>query len=216
MSKYKHIIWDWNGTLIDDVSASIDAMKQVLKKRNLDQITKDRYMSIFGFPVKDYYTKIGFDFTKEPFECISDDFIEQYEKRCFSCSLHKEVKEVLAAFDAAGITGSILTASHQEYIEKCVRLYGIEKFFIKIVGLDNTHAHGKVENGKKLLEALPYKADEVVLIGDTEHDYEVSKEIGCQCILVTCGHHNEERLKKTGAVVLQSLREVYDYIVRQG
>ena len=65
---YKHIIWDWNGTLLDDVDIVIDCMNSLLKKRNLPLLHVDKYKDIFTFPVKDYYSQLGFDFTTEPFE----------------------------------------------------------------------------------------------------------------------------------------------------
>lgn len=213
---FRHIIWDWNGTLLNDLDACIESMNFILNKRNLEHIDKHKYMSIFNFPVRDYYIKLGFDFQKESFEEVSDDFTEQYSQRCFSCHLHRNAKEVISSISKAGITQSILTAAHQDYIEKCADFYGIKEYFIRLLGLDNTHAHGKIDNGKKLISELPYAPDEIALIGDTLHDYEVAKEIGCQCILVACGHHGEERLRATGAVILSSLDGVLEYILERG
>jgi phosphoglycolate phosphatase len=64
------IIWDWNGTLLDDTELSVQTMNQMLQKRNLQQLTHASYKEVFSFPVKDYYRKIGFNFTSEPFEYL--------------------------------------------------------------------------------------------------------------------------------------------------
>ena len=66
--KFKHMIWDWNGTLVDDTLLFVDIMNGVLQNRNLDGINIQDYREVFDFPVKDYYTKLGFNFTEEPFE----------------------------------------------------------------------------------------------------------------------------------------------------
>ena len=66
--KYKHVIWDWNGTLVDDTWLFVDIMNGVLKDRNLQGITLDDYRNVFDFPVQDYYTKLGFNFSEEAFE----------------------------------------------------------------------------------------------------------------------------------------------------
>ena len=63
--KYKHVIWDWNGTLVDDTWLFVDIMNGVLKDRNLQGITLDDYRNVFDFPVEDYYTKLGFNFQKK-------------------------------------------------------------------------------------------------------------------------------------------------------
>ena len=65
---YKHIIWDWNGTLLDDGWLFVDVMNTILKRRKMNTITLEKYREIFGFPVKNYYIKLGFDLEKEPFE----------------------------------------------------------------------------------------------------------------------------------------------------
>ena len=63
IAKHKHIIWDWNGTLINDVWLVVEAMNKMLKKRNLPKIDSKKYREIFDFPVTEYYSKLGFDFS---------------------------------------------------------------------------------------------------------------------------------------------------------
>ena len=80
-SQYKHIIWDWNGTLLDDAWLFVDIMNGVLENRNMDTITVEKYRKIFGFPVEEYYKKLGFDLEKESFYESGLEFIRAYEKR---------------------------------------------------------------------------------------------------------------------------------------
>ena len=82
--KYKHIIWDWNGTLLDDTWLCVEGINDSLKKRSLQTITKEIYRKVFSFPVEDYYKRLGFDFKKEPFEVAGDEFVAYYAK-----SFHK-------------------------------------------------------------------------------------------------------------------------------
>ena len=63
--KYQHIIWDWNGTLLNDAWLFVDIMNGVLSNRKLPLITVDDYRKLFCFPVKDYYKKLGFDLENE-------------------------------------------------------------------------------------------------------------------------------------------------------
>ena len=78
---YKHIIWDWNGTLLDDAWLCVDIMDSMLKERSLGTLTLDRYQRLFEFPVIDYYRKLGFDFTKESFEKTGTEFINTIEDK---------------------------------------------------------------------------------------------------------------------------------------
>ena len=39
MKQYKHIIWDWNGTLLDDLQMSIDALNAILVSEQMEIVT---------------------------------------------------------------------------------------------------------------------------------------------------------------------------------
>ena len=95
IKNYQHIIWDWNGTLLNDVQMCSDIMNNLLKVRSLPTITLEKYKEIFTFPVKDYYIKAGHNFENESFEKIGKDFIDEYEKRKTECTLYPFAAEVL-------------------------------------------------------------------------------------------------------------------------
>ena len=95
MNKEICIIWDWNGTLIDDVGISLECINFLLKKNHLPTITRDYYQEIFTFPVERYYKKLGFDFTQISFSELADQFINEYKKRMFDTKLFPNAKVVL-------------------------------------------------------------------------------------------------------------------------
>ena len=72
-------------------------------------------------------------------------------------------------------------------------------YFQNIVGLDNIYASGKSHLAKKLAEKIQSNgsAGNILLIGDTIHDYEVAKEIGSECILMSHGHQDESTIIET-------------------
>jgi phosphoglycolate phosphatase len=74
--------------------------------------------------------------------------------------------------------------------------------------LDNHYAASKIENGHRLIAELKLDARELVLIGDTIHDYEVAAELGCQCILIANGHQSREILEATDAWVIDHLNQL--------
>ena len=91
-------------------------------------------------------------------------------------------------------------------------LLDIEKYFITIAGLNNYYANSKVERGKVLLTGLGLEPDEVLLIGDTVHDYDVSKEIGCDCLLICNGHQSYQRISNCDTNIIKTIIDVADFI----
>ena len=99
MYRYKHIIWDWNGTLLNDAWLCVEVMNLLLKRRDLKEIDLNIYQSVFGFPIIDYYRRLGFTFEKESFEIPGTEFIIEYNKRCFEPKLQVDALQILKIFE---------------------------------------------------------------------------------------------------------------------
>ncbi len=208
LNDYTHIIWDWNGTLLDDAWLCVEVMNGMLEKRGLPKVSLDFYRSVFTFPVRDYYRELGYDFSKEPFEEVGMEFMDSYNRRQKECRLHPEVLTVLEAFRQHGYGQSILSAREQKELQAETIDLGVNQYFEKIYGLDDHYAHGKTDVGIKLIKDLGIPAASLLFIGDTRHDAEVALEIGIDCILIPNGHHTEERLKLCSFPIIKSLNDL--------
>lgn len=211
-TRYRHVIWDWNGTLMDDAWLCVQIMNAMLEKRAMRQVDIDTYRQHFGFPVKAYYEWLGFNNAADTFEAISHEYIEAYDARRLECTLHEEARDLLHAFEANGTEQVIVSAYRQQTLEQIVAHYGIAPYFKKLIGLDNIFAAGKVANARAHRDRLPYADAELLLIGDTLHDFEVARAIGADCILLSHGHHNRQRLEATGTPVYDSLAQVREHL----
>ncbi|RKY93837.1 MAG: HAD family hydrolase [Ignavibacteriae bacterium] len=211
IENYQHIIWDWNGTLLNDVQMCADIMNNLLKVRSLPTITLEKYKEIFTFPVKDYYIKAGHNFENESFEKIGKDFIDEYEKRKTECALYPFAAEVLEIIRSLKIEQHLLSAYKQNNLEDIIKHFGIKEYFYSVRGLDHIYADGKIELGKQLMNEISSngKGSKVLLIGDTVHDYEVAKGLNIDCLLVSSGHQNIEKLKSLNIPVIKNLKELF-------
>ncbi|MCX6249996.1 MAG: HAD hydrolase-like protein [Bacteroidetes bacterium] len=210
--KYSHIIWDWNGTLLDDSWLCVEVMNTMLAERYLPLLSLERYRDIFVFPVKDYYTQLGFNFDNEPFEKVGMEFMILYNQRQHECSLHIEVKNILETISRLGFPQSILSAREENELRSEVIDAGINRYFQRVYGLDDHYAHGKTDVGRKLIHDLGSARESYLFIGDTLHDAEVASELGISCILVPNGHHSLKRLKTSGLPVIDTLKELIQWL----
>ena len=203
-----HIIWDWNGTLLNDAWLCTDIINHLLKKYDLPEITLETYKELFDFPVKDYYQRVGFDFKKVPFEIVGTEFIEIYNKRVRECKLHKDAEHVLQHYHSCKVPQSILSARKQEQLESDLEFYGLTKYITNIVGLNNHYASGKLENAKKLLKKIGGKSSDILMIGDTTHDFAIAKKLRLSRIILDIGHQSTTRLKKLDTIIHTNLYEI--------
>jgi phosphoglycolate phosphatase len=190
----RHIIWDWNGTLLDDLEHNVATMNWLLAAEGLPAISVDHHRRHFGFPVQEYYTKLGFDTSPQIFEALCERFNHRFHSGLDRCRLTPGAKEILHHLKLAGKSQSILSATRQDTLERSVHSFGIHHYFSHIFGIADDQATSKIEQGKALVEQAGVHADDTVIIGDTEHDLEVGRAIGVDVILVDHGHQALERL----------------------
>ncbi len=200
---YNHIIWDWNGTLFNDVELCAAIMNLLLVQESLPGISVKKYKEIFTFPVIEYYKIAGHTFERNSFEFLGKQFMDEYEIRKDKCDLYEGVRELLTEIDKRKIQQHLLSAYEQNSLNRILKHFLIDEYFQNIVGLDNIYAGGKSHLAKMLELRIRSNGSSgnILLIGDTIHDYEVAGEINSDCILLSHGHQDEERLLKLGVPV---------------
>ena len=114
--KYKNVVWDWNGTLLNDVKVGVNTLNDMLGRRGLPLLSVEDYKEKFGFPVIDFYDRVGFDMEKESFHELSVDFVETYDKYAGevgrSCDCHgRQYRDISDAYRG--------TSDGSEYLLSC-------------------------------------------------------------------------------------------------
>jgi len=213
VTQWKHIVWDWNGTLLADTRICVEVLNELMAEKGLAPITEDRYRETFDFPVIEFYRTLGFPTNRGAFESTSHDFIARYHARARQCPLHSGAKELLEKLSATACVQSILSAAQQDTLERSVREYELEDCFRHLIGAKDIFAHGKEEAGITWLQSHQLKPHEIVLVGDTLHDHAVARAMGIRCVLVAHGHHSRERLEQSGAPVVDGFDELEPWLI---
>lgn len=209
--KYTHILWDFNGTILDDVDAGIKSVNKLLSDRGLPLVeSREQYHEVFGFPIIDYYRRLGFDFDKEPYEVIAPIWVEQYMENVKKSPVFDDVVKTVELFSEMGAKQIVLSATELQMLKKQLDFVGCLDIFDDVLGLDNIHAASKVSLAEKWKAENP---DAVPLvIGDTVHDAEVAQRIGADCILVARGHQSRKTLEEMGCPVYENLDEAMEIL----
>jgi phosphoglycolate phosphatase len=216
--RYRHVIWDWNGTLLDDAWLCVEILNGLMREAKLRPLTVDEYRADFAFPVVKFYERRGFDFKTHSFDRVSEQYIGEYNRRRYECKLQPGTVAALAKLQQAGLKQSVLSAYREDTLREAVEHYGLTKFFTRLSGLDNIRADGKVDRGRAHLRALELHeaSHTVLLIGDTAHDHEVAAAIGADCLLLHHGHMHPERLGGRGVTVVGNLEEAAEWVLAEG
>ena len=208
----KHILWDWNGTLLDDVSLCVEATNYLLSQNNLPSIDSNYYREHFTFPVNIFYAKLGLDIKKN-YQHFSKLWNDYYQHE-FSLQLpiRLEAKQVLEKITTLAIDQSILSASERGYLMTSLAKLNLANHFKYIYGNDGFIPEGKLKNAQKLVKKLAFPSKEILLIGDTDHDYDICQKLGLSCLIFQKGHVNPHRLNQLNVPKIANLNQVIDYL----
>ena len=208
----KTILWDWNGTLLDDVRVSFDCLNDMLRRYHRPEMAAvDDYRAIFGFPVKEYYARAGIG--PDLFDEAAPQWMADYMAHEAACGLQPGAREALAAFHAAGCRQVILSASKRENLLGQMARFDILPYFDAVLGLSHIYATSKVKIGRDWMAQSGVSPRDCVMIGDTLHDADVAAALGCRCILVCGGHQLPATLQTAGCPVAGSLAEAREMVM---
>lgn len=206
MANIQLVLWDWNGTLLDDLVFSRNLLNQLLEENGYSQQFDTKgYRKIFGFPIEDYYRRAGFDYSSHPFSNLASRYMQLYQAQSKSCRLNPCAVSTLSTLQQQGKSQVILSASPLPLLLEQTEFYNVQGFFDKLLGLSDIYAKSKVELGLNWMKESGFSPKNAVMIGDTIHDAEVAAAMGTHCILYTGGHQPPSLLKTANCPIISRL-----------
>jgi phosphoglycolate phosphatase len=210
--RYTHVIWDFNGTLYNDVEACIQSANRLLRAHGLSPIASvEAYREIFGFPIDAYYRRLGFDFEKEDYDTVlAPEWVAMYLAGEASCATVEGAVETVRRVKTMGIPQILLSATKIEMLTAQLERLGILEEFDEVIGLDNIHARSKKAQALDWKQRHPDARP--LFIGDTEHDAQVADAVGGDCVLFVGGHQSASRLAACGKPLIERIGEITDHL----
>ena len=200
------ILWDFNGTVMDDMGASAGAVNAMLQKRNLPLISEEWYTKHLIMPLEAFYESVGFDMQKERIEEVSAEFQQECKK--FPRPVFPEVREALAQFQNAGYRQLLFSSLYHDLLIAQAQERGVADYFEGIVGRQDRSLGGKEAAVQAYLEQHRIEPKQVLIVGDLTTDADMARYVGSPCALICKGHQHREILEKTDAYVLDSAAEI--------
>lgn len=206
----RYILWDWNGTLLDDTRAALDTLNLMLIRRGAKPIGMGFYRDNFAFPVRPFYERIGMVLEHENWDELAREYHRIYEgmpKR-----LNGEAVTALERVRSVGAGQSVISALRQDLLDRAVAEFGVARYMECVYGVDNLDGASKLDRALELMTAITAKTGgvppEVTMIGDAIHDKAVADALGAKCVLCAQGSHSARRLSEvapTGGTLLEAV-----------
>lgn len=188
---YEHVIWDWNGTLWDDLPQVHESVNCALGSIGGPTVTLGEYRALFERPVSLFYRKVmKRQLTSAEWNRVRDVFEVEYENRAGGARLAGDAHAALETARAAGLTQSVLSLYPHRFLAPLVHELGMASFFVAVEGLRGPSGGTKSGMlGGHLRSVVPdMDRRRVVLIGDTVDDMRAAAAYGLGGVYVD--HHS--------------------------
>jgi len=209
------VVWDWNGTIVDDAQLFVDIMNPFLKEQHLPLIDVGAYRESFEFPIINYYRRLGFDFKKESFKSLGSRFIDIYQEKRFNAPLFSGIFNIIKKLNKAGVLQFVVSAQESSLLSSSVKHYGLHNFFCAFKGVNNFFADGKVELAINLKNDYLSNIKNVFVVGDSLQDLLVARSLNATPLLVSYGHYAKHRLVGyNGAILIDSVAALNTFFLK--
>ncbi|MGW0215738.1 HAD family hydrolase [Micromonospora chokoriensis] len=203
---HPHLVWDWNGTLLNDLSLVVSATNVVFASLGGPTVTPDEHRVRFRRPIAEYYAEVlGQAVDADEFGRLDRIFHEAYRTGLTTCELAADARTAMAAWPGSQ---SLLSMWFHEELVPAVHTYGLTGHFTRVDGLRATvGGDRKAESLKLHLAELGVDGSSVVLIGDSIDDADAATAVGGRAVLYTGGFTDPARLRASGHPVADTLTD---------
>jgi len=201
-----HVVWDWNGTLLDDVSLIAQVTSRTLEGLGCAPLDLDGYRRAYRRPITALYEHLlGRSLPPGEFERLDAAWHHQYSQGLGACRLFDDVADALAEVTALGWTQSLCSMFPDAELRAIVDRLAVAGHFLRIDGIRGSRGGRKEAHLREHIEALSLTGAEVVVIGDSLDDAEAAAACGAAAVLLTTGLHAEHDLRAAGVAVVDTV-----------
>lgn len=186
MKKYKLIIFDLDGTLVNTSEGIFNSVRYAVEKMGLNNLSEEKLRMFIGPPPTSMYMKM-FNLDEETAK-MATTYHREYSKTkaIYEAVLYPEIKELLVNLKNKGYKLAVATLKSEEIANKVLRLCGIESYFDIVAGMDNSESYTKAQIIKRVVNLLS-DTNSSLMIGDTLYDKEGAEEAKVDFLGVSYG-----------------------------
>lgn len=210
-----HVVWDWNGTLLADVHAVVEASNAGLEAVGArEHLDLERYRSTFRRPLRDFYADlVGRAVGDAEWARMNAVFGERYRGAEPALPLADGALAALERFAAAGLGQSVLSMLAHEELHATLGRRGLHEWFARVDGDHHHDGRGKAAALATHLEVLDLDPARVVLVGDTLDDAAATAAVGSACVLVAEHSTHHEADLRAVAPAVATLPEAVEHVL---
>lgn len=187
MQKYKALLFDLDGTLLDTSEGITSSVKYTIDCMGFEPISDERIKSFIGPPIQNTFKKV-YNLNDEDTSKTAAIFRERYSTvDLLKAKPYDGVLETLAKLKKDGYYIGVATYKREDYAKKIVDHFGISQYCDVIEGSDFDGKLSKADIINICIDKLNVSKSEILMVGDTENDKIGAENAGVDFLPVTYG-----------------------------
>ncbi len=184
---FHNLIFDWSGTLVDDLGPVIEATNNVLGKYGIPAFDREQFRRIFRLPYHEFYAEL---LPHIPLAELEAHFRPAFDAAISPVTVLPHAREKLEWCSALGIRTFVLTSMDTLAFERQLDDFDLRHHF------EATYSGvlDKREIIHEILTTHGLDPAETAFVGDMTHDVETARHGGISSIAVLTGYQHAEIL----------------------
>jgi len=209
----RHVVWDWNGTLVDDAAVVLSAANEALTHAGGLPIDADGYRTHYSRPVHQFYERmLGRPIANDEWQAIDDRYHDHYESSLDRLELVPDAVAALERVASVGVSQSLLSMWRHDQLITQVDRFDLGRYFARVDGLRGPGGGPKTDHLREHVTALDLTGGDVVVIGDALDDAVAARDLGARCVLYDGGSDHRDELDRTGVPVAETLLDALEFV----
>lgn len=189
--KFKHIVFDVDGTLIDSETAVLKSLQKTLQEEGIKKSLEELKFSL-GIPGRDALLILKIN----DLERVEEKWMKNVTIYADEITLFDGVKQVIQELKYKNFKLGIITSKTKEEYNTDFIKFDIHSYFDLVICTDDTIKHKPDgEPMEKYIEITGASKEEIIYIGDSIYDMQCSKNAGVNSALALWGAHNPEKIE---------------------
>jgi phosphoglycolate phosphatase len=214
--KYRLIVFDWDGTLVDSHSAIADCMQEASRELGLPVPERERATHVIGLGLHDAMRIVAPDLPAQRYPEFIDAYRRHFLAREDAMQPFPGMRELVRSLQQQSIL-AIATGKSRRGLDRALKATALAPHFRASRCADETNPKPHPAMLLELMHELECRREQVVMIGDTSHDMAMAAAAGVDAVAVSYGAHAREGLlacRPLGCVA--SVEELRQWLILNG
>ena len=214
--KYRVIVFDWDGTILDSPSAIAECIQASCGDLGLEVPDRGRASHVIGLGLPELMRAIAPGLAPERYPEFVEAYRTHFRAREPAMQLFPGMRELLADLSRTSLLG-IATAKSRRGLERALDATGLRPHFRASRCADETHPKPHPAMLLEILNELSVSPENALMIGDTSHDLAMARAAGVDALAVTYGAHPEQGLRACGPLgCFSSVNQLREWLRANG